>query len=108
MLIQLVLRSSSRPPNLRRGSDADRDVLLREAREIIEAWRVDYNAARPQVSLGNKPPQKNYRHDPAANLPDRPYSLVENISSTIYRMHANRLNTNRLNRKNFRAAKLKA
>jgi hypothetical protein len=26
--------------------------------EIIEAWRVDYNAARPHGSLGNKTPRE--------------------------------------------------
>ena len=31
-------------------------VDLRGAREIIEAWRVDYNTARPHSSLGNLTP----------------------------------------------------
>jgi len=31
---------------------------LTEARSIIEAWRLDYNAARPHQSLGNRTPQE--------------------------------------------------
>ena len=31
---------------------------LAEAREIIEAWRVDYNENRPHSSLGNRTPEE--------------------------------------------------
>jgi putative transposase len=31
---------------------------LAEAREIIEAWRLDYNANRPHSSLGNQTPEE--------------------------------------------------
>ena len=31
---------------------------LTEAREIIEAWRVDYKANRPHSSLGNRTPEE--------------------------------------------------
>ncbi|MGZ3554040.1 MAG: IS3 family transposase [Vulcanimicrobiaceae bacterium] len=31
---------------------------LAEAREIIEAWRLDYNANRPHSSLGNRTPEE--------------------------------------------------
>ncbi len=31
---------------------------LAEARQIIEQWRVDYNAARPHTSLGNLTPNE--------------------------------------------------
>ena len=31
-------------------------VTLREARAIVEAWRVDYNTVRPHSGLGNLPP----------------------------------------------------
>lgn len=33
-------------------------LTLEEAREIIEAWRVDYNTARPHGSLRNQTPQE--------------------------------------------------
>jgi len=33
-------------------------LTLDEAREIIEAWRYDYNTARPHGSLGNQTPQE--------------------------------------------------
>ena len=33
-------------------------VSLAEAREIIEAWRVDYNTARPHSSLGYRTPEE--------------------------------------------------
>jgi putative transposase len=36
-------------------------LTLDEAREIIEAWRVDYNTARPHGSLGNQTPQEFVR-----------------------------------------------
>jgi putative transposase len=29
---------------------------LAEARQLIEAWRVDYNVRRPHMALGNIPP----------------------------------------------------
>jgi len=32
--------------------------VLTEARSIIEAWRLGYNAARPHQSLGNRTPQE--------------------------------------------------
>jgi putative transposase len=32
--------------------------LLAEAREIIEAWRLDYNANRPPSSVGNRTPEE--------------------------------------------------
>jgi putative transposase len=31
---------------------------LAEAREIIEAWRLDYNETRPHSSLGNRTPEE--------------------------------------------------
>jgi putative transposase len=31
---------------------------LREARQIIEAWRADYNSARPHTSLGGLTPRE--------------------------------------------------
>jgi putative transposase len=34
---------------------------LSEAREIIEAWRLDYNANRPHSSLGNRTPEEFVR-----------------------------------------------
>jgi len=33
-------------------------LTLDEAREIIEAWRQDFNTARPHASLGNQTPQE--------------------------------------------------
>ncbi len=33
-------------------------VDLRDAREVIEAWRVDYNTVRPHSSLGYRSPQE--------------------------------------------------
>jgi putative transposase len=33
-------------------------VDLREARELIEAWRVDYNSVRPHSSLGYRTPEE--------------------------------------------------
>ena len=29
---------------------------LAEARQLIEAWRIDYNVSRPHMALGNIPP----------------------------------------------------
>ncbi len=34
---------------------------LAEAREIIEAWRLDYNANRPHSSLDNRTPEEFVR-----------------------------------------------
>jgi transposase InsO family protein len=34
---------------------------LSEAREIVEAWRLDYNANRPHSSLGNRTPEEFVR-----------------------------------------------
>ena len=31
---------------------------LRDARRMIEAWRIDYNAARPHTSLGGLTPNE--------------------------------------------------
>jgi putative transposase len=31
---------------------------LAEARDLIEAWRLDYNANRPHSSLGNRTPEE--------------------------------------------------
>lgn len=36
-------------------------LTLEEAREIIEAWRIDYNTVRPHGSLENKTPQEFVR-----------------------------------------------
>jgi len=33
-------------------------VDLRDAREVIEAWRVDYNTVRPHSSLGYRTPEE--------------------------------------------------
>jgi len=33
-------------------------ISLNEAREIIERWRIDYNAFRPHASLGNRTPEE--------------------------------------------------
>src|ERR1035438_2309577 len=33
-------------------------LRLAEARQIIEAWRVDYNTARPHSSLGYRTPEE--------------------------------------------------
>jgi hypothetical protein len=33
-------------------------VDLRQAREVIEAWRVDYNTVRPHSSLGYRTPEE--------------------------------------------------
>jgi len=33
-------------------------VDLRHARELIEAWRVDYNTVRPHSSLGYRTPEE--------------------------------------------------
>ena len=33
-------------------------VSLKEAREVIENWRVEYNTERPHSSLGYMPPGK--------------------------------------------------
>jgi putative transposase len=35
---------------------------LAEAREIIEIWRLDYNAQRPHSSLGNRTPEEFVRY----------------------------------------------
>ena len=31
---------------------------LAEAKQLIEAWRIDYNASRPHIGIGNIPPKK--------------------------------------------------
>lgn len=31
-------------------------MSLEDARQIIEAWRVDYNEVRPHTALGNQTP----------------------------------------------------
>ena len=33
-------------------------MSLAEARQTIEAWRLDYNRVRPHSSLGNVPPEE--------------------------------------------------
>jgi len=33
-------------------------VDLREARQVIETWRVDYNTVRPHSSLGYRTPEE--------------------------------------------------
>ena len=38
--------------------DPARSVPLPAAREIIEAWRTDYNEVRPHKSLGKKTPEE--------------------------------------------------
>ncbi len=35
---------------------------LAEAREIIEIWRLDYNAQRPHSLLGNRTPEEFVRY----------------------------------------------
>jgi putative transposase len=35
---------------------------LAEAREIIDIWRLDYNAQRPHSSLGNRTPEEFVRY----------------------------------------------
>ena len=37
---------------------------LTEARRIIEAWRIDYNEARPHSSLGYQSPESSPRRGP--------------------------------------------
>jgi putative transposase len=44
-------------------------VDLRHAREVIEAWRVDYNTVRPHSSLGYRTPEEF-----AASVAARPAS----------------------------------
>ena len=41
---------------------------LAEARDIIEAWRQDYNTARPHSSLGGMPPEEYGRAMNEENL----------------------------------------
>jgi putative transposase len=43
---------------------------LREARQVIEEWRREYNQFRPHSSLGNLPPEKwrEKQHNTAQNL----------------------------------------
>ena len=48
-------------------------VSLAEARQVIEAWRVDYNTARPHSSLG-------YRN-PAATSTGRTSESIPHISN---------------------------
>jgi putative transposase len=33
-------------------------ISLTHARDIIEAWRIEYNTERPHSSLGNRTPQE--------------------------------------------------
>ena len=38
-------------------------ISLKDARDIIESWRKDYNDARPHTSLGGLTPNE-YHNDP--------------------------------------------
>lgn len=55
MLVQLVLRSNLIPPNLRRGSDAARDVLLREGSSTnhfrLFPARIEVQAGDVRIAL---------------------------------------------------------
>jgi putative transposase len=50
---------------------------LAEARRIIEAWRVDYNAVRPHSNLAYQTPEEfaaAWAASPAASLSDAPFA----------------------------------
>jgi len=48
--------------------DAHWFMSLPDAREKLEAWRVDYNQLRPHSAIGNKAPQALINH-PAVTSP---------------------------------------
>ena len=54
---------------------------LAEARQTIEAWRIDYNVSRPHMALGNMPPaeyalQAANRCDPLMQTAGQPNSRL--------------------------------
>ncbi len=48
-------------------------VSLAKARQIIEAWRVDYNTVRPHSSLGYRTPEEFAAQIAALRSPSAPY-----------------------------------
>ena len=48
-----------------------------EARQLIEAWRVDYNVSRPHMALGNLPPSE-YAAGTTTSMPQIESIAVEN------------------------------
>ncbi len=50
-------------------------MTLGEARQIIEAWRRDYNEVRPHTSLGNRTPQEFAACGAALRSPTAPFEL---------------------------------
>ena len=48
---------------------------LSEARQTIEAWRKDYNEARPHSSLGNRTPQESSARGNSTVSPTAPFGL---------------------------------
>jgi putative transposase len=50
---------------------------LTEARQLIEAWRVDYNVSRPHMALGNLPPSE-YAAGATTSMPPIGGIAVEN------------------------------
>jgi len=50
---------------------------LAEARQLIEAWRVDYNVSRPHMALGNLPPSE-YAAGATTSMPPIGGIAVEN------------------------------
>lgn len=66
---------------------------LREARRIIEAWRLEYNTARPHSSLGYKTPAEYVELLNVASAPDRATAfahsrVVENGSKITKRTNS--------------------
>jgi putative transposase len=50
-------------------------MTLSEAREIVEAWRRDYNEVRPHSSLGNRTPEEFTACGAALRSPTAPFEL---------------------------------
>ncbi len=50
-------------------------MSLAEARETIEAWRMDYNEVRPHTALGNRTPQEFTACGAALRSPTAPFEL---------------------------------
>ena len=48
-----------------------------EARQLIDAWRVDYNVSRPHMALGNLPPSE-YAAGTTTSMPQIESIAVEN------------------------------
>ena len=61
-MIPVVWGSAVGTSSARNASMIIRSNRLTDAREIIEIWRLDYNAQRPHSSLGNRTPEEFVRY----------------------------------------------